>query len=377
MMLCCAELALVRRRVAIKLPLLLLLGMAVFTVGGVISSFGSYSAFKSVAIVLRLILQTVFWFWLGTVVLTRREHIQRAVGLWVASAALCGTAAIAQVLAGPTVIPHTIAIYGRSTGFTNQPNDLGGICAIAFIPALMLFARPGRLGLRRVRACLLLLCVAAGLLLSGSVGALIAAGAATVTWFAFRRISGRSATAFAVLLAAVVATTGVQIARGVPTPIDRFHRVTATSGNDTNGAGSLDSRIATYRVAGRAIRRNPFVGVGLDLVSVTRPFGVVSYQYDVHNLLIGTWYKAGLLGIVGMLISVVAVAVGGRRAVDRSKSELDAMVAAALLSAFVGFVVFAMGAPVLFSRYGWIPAALLLAARAVHGSDQPVRAPAA
>lgn len=368
MALCCAELVVLRRHVPVRLPLLLLLGMAVFTIGGVLSSFGSYSAFKSIAIVLRLIFLTVFWFWLGTVVLSRREHIQRAIGLWVASAALCGAAAIAQVALGASVIPNTTAIYGRSTGFTNQPNDLGGLCAIAFIPALMISARPGLSALRRSAGYVLLLCVAAGLLLSGSVGALIAATAATFVWFAFQRVSSRSLAAFAVLLASVVAITGVQVARGVPTPIDRFHRVTATSATGM-GAGSIDSRIATYRAAERAIRKDPFVGVGLDLVSVTRPFGVVSYEYDVHNLVIGTWYKAGLFGLIGMLLSVFAILSTGRRTIDSSRSQLDDMTAVALLSSFIAFVVFAMGAPVIFSRYGWIPAALLLAFRGVQASD--------
>lgn len=371
MALCCAELVVLRRHVPVRLPLLLLLGMAVFTIGGVLSSFDSYSAFKSIAIVVRLIFLTVFWFWLGTVVLSRREHIHRAIGLWVASAALCGAAAVAQVALGASVIPNTTAIYGRSTGFTNQPNDLGGLCAIAFIPALMISARPGLSALRRSAAYVVLLCVAAGLLLSGSVGALIAATAATFVWFAFQRVSARSVAAFAVLMASVVAITGVQVARGVPTPIDRFHRVTATPSATGMGAGSVDSRIATYRVAARAIRRDPFVGVGLDLVSVTRPFGVVSYEYDVHNLVIGTWYKAGLFGLIGMLLSVFAILSTGRRTIDSSRSQLDDMTAVALLSSFIAFVVFAMGAPVIFSRYGWIPAALLLAFRGVQASDGP------
>jgi hypothetical protein len=40
------------------------------------------------------------------------------------------------------------------------------------------------------------------------------------------------------------------------------------------------------------------------------------------------------------------------------------MLAVALLCSFVAFVVFSMGAPVLYTRYGWAPAALLLALRA-------------
>jgi O-antigen ligase len=126
-------------------------------------------------------------------------------------------------------------------------------------------------------------------------------------------------------------------------------------------------------VAATAIERDPFLGVGLDLVSVTKPFGVVSYQYDVHNLVIGTWYKAGLFGLIGLLMAVFAVLRVGWTAILDSRTDSEEVVVAALLSSFVAFVVFAMGAPVLFSRYGWIPAALLLALRAVQLHEPGLR----
>jgi O-antigen ligase len=193
---------------------------------------------------------------------------------------------------------------------------------------------------------------------------MIAAVAAVFVWFALQRNPGRSLAPMAVLVAALLALTGIQAVRGNPTPLARFHHVTVQAPG-SSGAGSVESRIATYRVAEQAIRRDPFVGVGLDLVSVTKPFGIVSYEYDVHNLVIGTWYKAGLFGLIGMLMAVAAVLKAGWRSIVESRTGNDEIVVAALLSAFVAFIVFAMGAPVLFSRYGWVPAALLLAWRAV------------
>src|SRR3954466_1583159 len=127
--LACAALIIVRRHVPITIPTPLLAGMVIFTVGGLLSSFESYAAFKSMATVARLIFLTVFWFWCGTVVLRRREHVLTAVSLWVTSAAICGAGAILQLAAGD-VIPNTHMVFGRSTGFTGQPNDLGGLCAI-------------------------------------------------------------------------------------------------------------------------------------------------------------------------------------------------------------------------------------------------------
>jgi O-antigen/teichoic acid export membrane protein/O-antigen ligase len=371
MMLAVAELIILRRNVPITIPLLLLGGMALFTIGGLLSSFQSVAAFHSVATVARLIFLTVFWFWLGTVVLSRREHVLTATALWATSAAICGAAAIAQLLAGD-VIPNTDPIYGRSTGFTAQPNDLGGLCAIAFVPAVMLTVRQGLSPPRRLLAYLVLMLVLAGLVLSGSVGAVVAALVAIFVWVALQRSSRRTLMPYFVMVAAVLMLTTVQSIRGEPTPLERFHHVTETAPGDS-GAGSLESRISTYRVAATAIQRDPFLGVGLDLVSVTKPFGIVSYEYDVHNLVIGTWYKTGLIGLIGLLMAVFAVVRAGWTAIRDSRSDSEQAVVAALLSAFVAFVVFAMGAPVLFSRYGWIPAALLLAARAVQLREPGLR----
>jgi O-antigen ligase len=313
----------------------------------------------------------VFWFWLGTVVLSRREHVLTATALWATSAAICGAAGIAQLLAGD-VIPNTDPIYGRATGFTAQPNDLGGLCAIAFVPAVMLTVRQGLSPSRRLLAYLVLMLVLAGLVLSGSVGAVVAALVAVFVWVALQRPSRRSLMPYVVMVAAVLLLTTVQSIRGEPTPIERFHHVTETAPGDS-GAGSLESRISTYRVAATAIQSDPFIGVGLDLVSVTKPFGVVSYEYDVHNLVIGTWYKTGLIGLIGLLMAVFAVVRAGWTAIRDSRTDSEHAVAAALLSAFVAFVVFAMSAPVLFSRYGWIPAALLLASRAVQLREPGLR----
>jgi O-antigen ligase len=346
------------------LPFLLLLGMALFSFGALFSTFYAYDAFKSTAIVARVIFLTVFWFWLGTVVLTRREHVTKAMTVWVASAALCGAAGAVQLLAENALPLAGTVQFGRVTGFTGQPNDLGGLSAVAFIPALMLAARRGISPVQRLFSYTCLIFLGGGLILSGSVGGLFAAMAATFVWFAFQRMSPESVLVFAAVGVCVVGGVTVQALRGAPTPLERFDRVTSTS-STVDGAGSLESRVETYRVAAAEIKEHPFVGVGLDLISTTRPFGVMSYGHEVHNIVIGTWYKAGLFGIAGILIALLAILRTGWIAAVSSTSEAEQMVSVALLCSVVAFVAFAMSAPVLYSRYGWISAALLLALRAV------------
>jgi O-antigen ligase len=123
-------------------------------------------------------------------------------------------------------------------------------------------------------------------------------------------------------------------------------------------------------VAAEEIQAQPFVGVGLDLRSVTKPFGVVSYEYDVHNLVIGTWYKTGLVGLAGLLIAVLAIVRVAWQGIARSISQEERTLAVALLSAVAAFVAFSMSAPVLFVRYGWVSAAMVLALRAIQETNR-------
>ena len=349
-----------------KLPFLLLLGVALFSLGGFLSSFESYQTLQSIAVIARLVFLTVFWFWLGTVVLRRQEHITMAIACWVASAAICGAGAIVQLLVGD-VIPNGSIDGGRATGFTSHPNDLGALTAIAFVPALMLASRPRSAPATRAWFYVLLLLVGAGLILSVSVGAILAAGAATVVWLAFQRISMHALFAIGALAMCLVALVALQSLRGAPDPLERLASSTTSSSVPGGGTqlGSVTQRIRTYRAAVPRIKEDPFVGVGLDLFSVTRPFGVESYEYDVHNLVIGLWYKTGLVGLAGMLIALLAILRAAWTGMSRSTSNSGYTVAVTLASSVVAFVIFAMTAPILFTRYGWISAALVLALRGI------------
>ena len=257
-LLACAELVLVRRRVPIGIPALLLLGMGMFSLGGLVSTFEAYEPIKSGAVILRLIFLTVFWFWLGVVVLKRREHVRRATTLWVLSAAITGAAALLQLAAGD-VIPNTTPIYGRSTGFTNHPNELGGITAVALVPALMLATRAALPPLRRVSAFVVVLMVGGGLIASGSVGALLAAGVATFVWLALERISFHTWLLFAGAMLCVVGLVALQHTRGAPTPLDRVISVTTPSGAATAGGRQRVARLPRLDLPRRSVpdRRRP------------------------------------------------------------------------------------------------------------------------
>ena len=374
-----AEIMVTRRPVPVGIPPLLIIGIGLFSLGGLFSTFGAVEPVKSAAVVARLLFLTIFWFWLSSAVLNRQDRVQRAVTFWIVSAALAGAAGILQVVAGD-VIPNTDPAYGRSTGFTNQPNDLGGICAVAFVPAVMLATRSS-LSARNRMALVGLVFLVGGGLISFRLGR----GAAR------RRCGNLRLGGDPAHVAALVdclrrnrryCRRGGHGAgpAGRTDPLERITSVTtpSTATTATSGSGSFDSRVAVYKVALSRIEADPFIGVGLDLVSITKPYGVVSYEYDVHNLVIGTWYKAGLFGVIGILVAIVALLRAGTAALGASLSEGERRTAAGLISAVVAFIVFAMSEPVLFSRYGWIPAALLLALRTVQEgrrAAEPYREP--
>ena len=160
--------------------------------------------------------------------------------------------------------------------------------------------------------------------------------------------------------------------------MDRFR--STTTGYATGGVaqeGSVDQRIATYRVGLARIKEDPFVGVGLDIYSVTRPFGQENDMYDQHNLVIGLWYKTGLLGLTGMFLVFFAIFRSGWRAISASTSDGEWQLAVALVSSAVAFVVYAMSEPILFARFAWISAALVLALRAVQQEESVSVEPAA
>jgi hypothetical protein len=173
-------------RPSARVPHGLIIGVAIFALGGAISSIGAESTTSSVSQTLQGIYVMLLWVWTGATVLRTRRQVVVALGCWTFSSALNGLAALLQVM---DVSLLGGALEGsRATGLTDHPNDLGAACAVALIPALMLATTrlPGsgwRGGgqLRPVGWCLLAL-TAIGVILSASVGAMFAGLIAILVW---------------------------------------------------------------------------------------------------------------------------------------------------------------------------------------------------
>jgi O-antigen ligase len=372
----CLALFTARDEIEYPIPQLVTLGVLVFAVGGLASSSDAVSAGQSVSVVVRLLYLTLVWFWLGTMLLREWKHVEYAVLAWVVSAALSASGAVAQFFFGD-VVPGGQIAWGRMTGFTEHFTHLGGLVAIAFVPALM-FAVDGSGRAQRIAGAASIPLLGAGLLLSGSVGGMGAAIVATILWLFLRGVTRRTVV---ILGAATVCGLVLMSATGTtdsPSPMERILRVTSTELPASEG-GTLYSRLDVYGEAWDRIQHHPLIGVGLDEGSNEKALGPLL----VHNVFLGPWFGAGILGLLGVVMLVVGLLKVGGDLLRRTTGHERSLVAA-LFSGVVAFLVFAMGEPILYVRYGWFPAAILVAvsaqqrrlaadARAGLGMPSPVR----
>lgn len=347
------------------LPSGLVLGTCLFAIGGYISSLDSLHALGSLAMLIRFLYLTTIWFGLGTIVLTKAEHVRLALGAWVISGALTGGAAITQLFLG-NVIPGTTISTGRMTGFAQHVNDLGGTASLAFVASLFFFSGQGN-RLAGWSAVVLAALSGLGLLLSGSLSGLLAAGIGWLIWGILGNWRRLFALSLVFCLVGFIAFAALQqeSSSGVYSPADR---ISVATNNTVVQNCSICARTATYGEAWDEITNHPWIGAGLDPISSKTPSG-----FQVHNVFLAPWFEAGILGFVGMIMVIssglATMVVGMRRATTRLEWEIFRT----LLAVFGAFITFGMGQAILFQRYGWVFFALALALRSQQLRSSSIR----
>lgn len=359
-----AALAVIAGRPAASVPNGLVAGVALFAAGGLISSHNAASPDRSVVEVVQAVYVMLLWAWAGATVLRSRTQLLTAMSLWTASAALNGLAAITQV-AGFTALAGPLEGI-RATGFTIHANDLGAVCAVALIPALMLATNRFRgrtLGIDsfvRTPRWIVVGLIAVGLVLSGSVTAMLAAFVAVLVWMTAPsvRASGRlavvTALAFAVFAVALVGSR-------VTSPTERLSQVTSSS-PAVPGSGTADVRLRTVERALSRIESDPVAGVGFDGAGgvVTVIDKGTSTIYPVHSAPVAAWYEGGILGFAGLLIVAFTLAKISLRSIGGG-DESDLLIGLAIFAAGIAFVIVALASPFVFQEYGWYAAVLAVA----------------
>ena len=359
----CSTLAFRRSVVMVYLPPALLIGILIFAIGALVSTFNADTPIQAAGVLARLLYLIVAWFWLATVVLQRIEHVRNAIVLWVFSAAMTGSGAIVQFVAGD-VIPGAHVQWGRMTGFTENINDLGGVTSIAFVPALMLVLILAKTPWRVVVSGVLLILIAAGILLSGSVGGVVAALAATAVWFGCTRTRASRVLALGAIATAAFSLYSAQQSIEPPSAVQRIVRFGSNSPDDPSR--TLDQRIAVYRDALKRIEENPVVGVGLG-------YGATNAGEQVHNFPLHIWFTTGIVGLIGMVFIFVTAARTAWLSMVASQTSIEVPLATALACSLIAFLVFIMSAPALFIRYGWLSVALVCALAAIQSRAADAR----
>jgi O-antigen ligase len=341
-----------------RIPSGLFVGVTIFALGGAISSIAAESTASSVSQTLQGIYVMLLWVWTGATVLRTRPQIVVALGCWTFSSALNGFAALLQVI---QVSWLGGALEGsRAVGLTDHPNDLGAACAIALVPALMLATTrlPGSWGRFGPVAWCLLGFTAIGVILSASVGAMLAGLIAILIWLLAPAV--RAPGRVAVVAALAVSLAGLTLAGGaVTSPTKRVEEVTTNGVSTNSGSGTIRLKVA--RRAWSSIESNPIVGKGLDSngssVNVISHGTVVPYQ--VHGGPISIWYQAGIFGLLGVVVVVWTFLRGAWRTLIAG-DQTDLLIGLSILAAFFAFLITAMTTPFVFQQYGWFTGVMLI-----------------
>jgi O-antigen ligase len=221
-------------------------------------------------------------------------------------------------------------------------------------------------GAKQLMSIGLLCLVLAAIALSGSVTSFVASITGLVIWLAGGHASLRRLASVAGILGlmgvALVAINNVG-ASSVLSPSDRFAQ---TLGLQSASIASGIQRLNIDALAWDAIVRSPLLGVGLDQLSVTEALGGGS---AAHNMFLFVWVGAGSIGFVGLVMMIGALGHTYIREYKKAPSDAQRLMVFALGSSFIGMLVVTSAQPELYIRHGWVPAALILAVRAIRLRD--------
>ncbi len=268
---------------------------------------------------------------------------------WIYSGAIAGVSATLQKYNNGSLLGIE-AVYGRMTGLTEHPNELGMVTAL-IMPLIVhkLVAERG-LWMLLCNICLLAM-ILAGLLLSQSITALIGGlvgttgGLVVTCWRSHSRIRAIWA-GFIIIICLAPLGYLMQDTFG-----EFWERIIFTKRGDQQT--TLDSRIlGFYEIALKSGGIN-LRGSGVNAV-------VDSEGNSVHNMFLRVGVEVGLCGLIGILIitgSILRIAIQKIRLAR--PDDIGAKVS--VLWSYVVFLVGGQASPVLLQRNLWLPAMLILA----------------
>jgi O-antigen ligase len=352
--------SLLRRKLEIRFPPYMVLGLFFFTIGGVLSSCFAKLPLVSVIALIKYLYLIVVWFWLGTILLEKSEHVYKAIFLWTSSAAFSGFGALLQIF-WEDIIPGVYPSHSRMTGLTEHVNDLGGLTSIALIPAIMMLTRFPKSIWRFIYSWVCVILIAIGLVLSVSMSGVTALLVSLIVWLSINKITLKNIMILSLSSVLFISAISIQSRSKGVSILSRLYDIL----NNGFSLLTLQTRVETYFAAWEAIRKNPLLGVGLGPnVGLTKTGDVV------HNIFLANWFESGLFGFLGILLILGTIAQIAYKGINNPNRSPDKIIGIALFSSYIAFLVLGLAQPIYYKRFGWISGALLLALYSIRKPSQ-------
>lgn len=335
-----------------RIPRRIGLGIAAVCMGLLLSSGARGEPEYTAPLVARLAFLAGPWLWLFAVLFSRSDRAVLAIRVWTLSMAVSAAVGVAQLFV-PDIVPSAQPIWGRSTGLTLHPNDLGASCGLAWVPAVMLALRRGDPPSLRLGAAVVAALITSGIFVSGSVAALVQASVSAAFWIAIGRGIGRRQIALAIVVAALLfGITEILRSFGAVAPTERIRTQVFSS----DGGGTFEIRREQLEEAIDEIGESPWIGRGMGLEGMESESGSL-----VHNTLVSVWLDGGILSFLGLLLTGATIGHLAWSETREAQQSRDGGIAAAVAASCLGVFLHSFAAPILFQRYIWIPVGLLVA----------------
>lgn len=270
------------------------------------------------------------------------------------SGALNGLGAILQATVGLGAF-GSLPFWGRMTGFTEHPNELGFNGAISVFACFVIFAL-SKSKLEKFFILLMMIFSSCGLVLSSSISctaALIGGGAVVAL---LEAKNGRFAVAKGLVAVGTIMLAAIAIFSVFNEDNSIIERISAQSSLDTDD-GTLGQRFITYELAYERILDNPFLGVGNSEDDTLSQIG----DY-VHNMFLRAFREGGVFSFIGMLLIyyyVVQQIILAYR-FDTTGNYLFGFIIVVFLCASFS--------PAFFQRMYWLPFGLIISAVRIRNS---------
>ena len=236
---------------------------------------------------------------------------------------------------------------GRGCGFTDHPNDLGYLIAVGVLFTVAGLSRNVSPWMKRFFQGALVIQLA-GLAATGSIGSAIGMVGGLMVFGAgalWLRPQKSAPWAIFLVVAAIVLFPALGVVAGQTVVGKRIQALmSASSVADT----TLGERFQGYEVAMIRIKNHPVLGVGT--------FHSTGNGTAPHNIFIGIWYEAGLIGLAGIILTLVAVVsrtVTATLATARMRGL--GLAALACLGAVMAAIICSQVAPFFYRRAAWAP----------------------